>query len=60
MATFKNHEGYADTTAYLAEKRIEKAHRDYLRKGIGYPTSGYMLGELYCFRLAARKMGKQR
>jgi len=57
MARYHNSEGYADTTAYLAEKNIEKKHKRYLRHGKGYPMSGYRFGELYCFKLAVRKMG---
>ena len=60
MATYKNGEGYADTTAYLAEKNIEKQekkHSRYLRHSKGYPTSGDRIGELYCFKLCVRKLG---
>ena len=59
MARYHNSEGYADTTAYIAEKNIEKKNKRYLRHGKarGYPVSGYRIGELYCFRLAVRKMG---
>jgi len=47
---YKNHEGYSDPTAGIAQKRAERTRR---RKR-GYPESGYLLNELYCFRLAAR------
>ena len=65
MARYKNSEGYADTTAYNAELNIEKqrkremykAQGRYLKYGKGYPVEGYMIGELYCFKLAARKLG---
>ena len=52
MARYHNSEGYADTTAYLAEKNIERQEKK--RKHIG---SGYLIGELYCFKLAVRKLG---
>ena len=48
MATYKNHEGYNDPTAGIAEKKKKR------KRSRGYPESGYLLNELYCFRLAAR------
>ena len=57
---YKNHEGYSDPTAGIAEKNIEKQekkHNRYLRYGKGYPARGYRIGELYCFRLCVKKMG---
>ena len=46
---YKNHEGYADPTAYYGEKRANRR-----RKKKRPNTSGYRLSELYCFRVAAR------
>lgn len=60
MARYYNSEGYVDTTAYLAEKSVErqeKKHKRYLRHGKGYPVNGYRIGELYCFKLCVRKLG---
>ena len=49
---YKNHEGYSDPTAGIAEKRAERTKKR--KRSRGYPESGYRLNELYCFRLAAR------
>jgi len=63
MARYKNSEGYVDTTAYYAERNAEKQekkHNRYLKHGKGYPTTGYRIGELYCFKVAKRTMERQR
>ena len=49
---YKNHEGYSDPTAGTAERRTEKMKKR--KRSRGNPESGYLLNELYCFRLAAR------
>jgi len=49
---YKNSEGYADPTAYYGERRAERKPK---KKRL--QVRGYMIGELYCFKLAIRKMG---
>jgi hypothetical protein len=61
MATYKNHEGYVDSTAYLAELSAEKAERKKRRRKYKKckekKMGGYRLGELYAFRLCVRQLG---
>jgi len=62
MARYHNSEGYSDPTAGIAEKRVmkaEKKHKRYLKHGKGYPIKGYLIGELYCFKLAKKKLDKR-
>ena len=62
MATYKNNEGYVDSTAYLAELSAEKAERKKLRRKYKKCkekkiSGSYTLGELYAFRLCVRQLG---
>ena len=70
MATYKNHEGYVDSTAYLAELNAEKAERKKRRRKYKKCkkckkckekkiSGSYTLGELYAFRLCVRQLGLQ-
>ena len=62
MATYKNSEGYVDSTAYLAELNAEKAERKKRRRKYKKCkekkiSGSYRLGELYAFRLCVRQLG---
>jgi len=61
MATYKNNEGYVDSTAYLAELSAERAERKKRRRKYQQCkekiSGGYTLGELYAFRLCVRQLG---
>jgi len=64
MATYKNNEGYIDSTAYLAELSMErterkKRRRKYKKCKEKKILGSYTLGKLYAFRLCVRQLGLQ-